>query len=189
MGLRLLPFLQHSQRLGSLVNVIFAMFVLMIRFLVVMSLVLFGFIVGMHGLVHGAADPVNGYETNGQTLLTLFAAALGDFSMDFGERTTDPFFSTNARLMMGVFVATITLLCLNLLIAFLTDAYTQVSEDKDKAFAWTRAAAVVETGERVRQGILPPPLNILQMHASMVGVCTGRSHSGASASDCSSSRC
>ena len=77
-----------------------------------------------------------------------------------------------------VFIATITLLCLNLLIAFLTDAYTQVSEDKDKAFAWTRAAAVVETGERVRQGILPPPLNILQMHASMVGVCTGRSHSG-----------
>ena len=123
------------------------------------------------------ADPVGGYETNGQTLLTLFAAALGDFSMDFGEAHYRSFFSTNARLMMGVFIATITLLCLNLLIAFLTDAYTQVSEDKDKAFAWTRAAAVVETGERVRQGILPPPLNILQMHASMVGVCTGRSHS------------
>eukprot|EP00966_Prymnesium_polylepis_P203565 4716177-Prymnesium_polylepis.1 len=142
-GLRLLPFLQHSQGLGSLVYVIFKMFALMARFLVVIAIVMFGFIVGMFGLIHAYGDPVEGYYDIGNTLLTLFAAANGDFSMEFA--IADPIVSTNARLMMGVFIATITLLCLNLLIAFLTDAYTQVSEDKEKAFAWTRAAAVIET--------------------------------------------
>ena len=43
------------------------------------------------------------------------------------------------------------------------DAYQQVSEDKDKAFAWARASAVLEIGEKVRRGMLPVPLNLLQL--------------------------
>ena len=98
-------------------------FVLMMRFLVVMGIVVAGFIFGMQ-LVHGAADPVDGYDTIGRTLMTLFAAARRLF-LDFGV-TDDRTPQHNAVLMMGVFIAAISLLCLNLLIAFLTDAYTQV---------------------------------------------------------------
>ena len=116
-----------------------------------MGFVLFGFIVGMHGLVRRCRPCGERLRDERADILTLFAVALGDFSMDFGEAHYRSFFSTNARLMMGVFIATITLLCLNLLIAFLTDG--TMSEDKDKAFVSTRAAAVVETGECV-QGIL-----------------------------------
>ena len=108
-------------------------------------------------------------RANGQTLLdSRRRSATSRWTL--AKRTTAPFSERAAD--DGVFIATITLLCLNLLIAFLTDAYRQVSEDKDKAFVCA-CRGIVETGERVRQGILPP-LNILQMHASMVGVCTGR---------------
>lgn len=58
-----------------------------------------------------------------------------------------------AHILLDIFLLMCTLLLLNLLIAFLTDAYAQVSENKDKAFALANAEAVVELAEQARNSI------------------------------------
>ena len=166
-GLRLLPTLQHFQSLGSLVGVIFAMFGLMANFLIVMAVMLLGFIVAMYGLV-SHADPH--YSTYLATFSTLFYAVLGDFgdATAFDEHIDEPWINATAHLVMSVYLLTLMLLCLNLLIAFLTDAYTQVSDDKDKAFATSRASAVVDIGQAMRNGMLQAPLNLLQFPTTLL---------------------
>ena len=62
-----------------------------------------------------------------------------------------------AHILLDIFLLLCTLLLLNLLIAFLTDAYSQVSENKDKAFALANAEAVVELAEQARNSIRCAP--------------------------------
>ena len=63
-----------------------------------------------------------------------------------------------AHILLDIFLLLCTLLLLNLLIAFLTDAYAQVSENKDKAFALANAEAIVELAEQARNSIRCAPL-------------------------------
>lgn len=162
-GLRLLSFLQLSRSVGSLVFVITSMVGLLVKFLVIVMIVYSGFVIGMHGLLADAAPDT--YGTLPTTALTLFRASVGgEYSeVDFGNAPEDTVVAAHS--VMVVFLLLTTLLLLNLLIAFLTDAYSKVSEDKEKAFAFSRAAAVVELGEQVHQGLLPVPFNLLQVSA------------------------
>ena len=108
-----------------------------------------------------------------------------DDAADFGDVSGHT--EVAAHILLDIFLLLCTLLLLNLLIAFLTDAYAQVSENKDKAFALANAEAVVELAEQARNSIrcassrrylalsnaplptwqarggwLPAPLNVLQ---------------------------
>ena len=160
--LRMLNFLQYTRSLGPLVGVIIDMLQLMVVFLVVISVVFLGFAIGLHGLL---GKYLAAYETVGSSAAALLAASLGDYSADFDEEGAGVPQTVHvaASALMFLFMITNVLLLFNLLIAFLTDAWTQVSEDKEKAFAWARASAVLEIGDHVRTSQLPPPLNLLQL--------------------------
>ena len=74
-----------------------------------------------------------------------------DDAADFGDVSGHT--EVAAHILLDIFLLLCTLLLLNLLIAFLTDAYAQVSENKDKAFALANAEAVVELAEQARNSI------------------------------------
>ena len=113
----------------------------------------------MHGLLADVAPDT--YGNFGVTMLTLFDASVGGVrnADEFGEAAG--YTLSAVTCIMVVFLLVSVMLLLNLLIAFLTDAYLAVSEDKEKAAAFAKASAVFELAEQVRQGYLPPPLNLL----------------------------
>ena len=91
---------------------------LLFAFLAILSVILFAFGLAMRLLLGDLRDE---YQNWWDTLLTLFDTMLGNQNFDFagtGEPT-----QYAAQLFMVIFLLFNTLLLLNLLIAFLTDAY------------------------------------------------------------------
>jgi hypothetical protein len=108
-------------------------------------------------------DPA-GFQTPIMTMMTLFSAAMGDFSFDairkpeHGQPWLGPIL-----MMLYLFVGAVMLL--NLLIAILSDVYATVNDGAQKEVAFTKAKTV--TTYRVfwdKKGTLiplPPPLNLV----------------------------
>lgn len=92
-------------------------------FLLVLLVVYSGFVMGMHGLLADALP--ESYGTLLRSLLTLFQASLGNFNFDEFNGLSAPT-TTAATIALVVFQLLTSLLLLNLLIAFLTDAYSKV---------------------------------------------------------------
>ena len=108
-------------------------------------------------------DPA-GFQTPVMTMMTLFSAAMGDFSFDairkpeHGQPWLGPIL-----MMLYLFVGAVMLL--NLLIAILSDVYATVNDGAQKEVAFTKAKTVTTYRvfwDKKRTLIpLPPPLNLV----------------------------
>ena len=102
-----------------------------------------------------------GFDTLTKSMMTLFSAAMGDFSFDAIRK--EQAFLGPILMMLYLFVGAVMLL--NLLIAILSDVYAKVNDGAQKEVAFTKAKTVTTYRiywDQQRTVIpLPPPLNLV----------------------------
>jgi hypothetical protein len=147
----------HSS-LGPLVGVIFNMGVMLSQFMLIALVVAAGFGSALFCLLNGINDD---FETINDVLIKLFSAALGDFDLNICAAESCSPRESLASALIVVYVLLMPIMLMNLLIAVLTDAYAQVSEDKTKEYQSTKAQAIMKFQSLARQAICPSPLNLI----------------------------
>ncbi|CAM9146049.1 unnamed protein product [Discosporangium mesarthrocarpum] len=161
---RVLFYLQIFPAQGPLIRVIFSMIKLLVNFSVVLGVVILGFAVAFFALFWDAADrsgddDLNAFSTFEDAVLTLFGAMLGDYDLrGFGGSM----YGNVGTALMVVYLALVTIMLLNLLIAVLSTAHATVDKNVEKEFNKARALAIMHYSDVVRADALPAPLNLVQ---------------------------
>lgn len=64
--------------------------------------------------------------------------------------------------MMVIYLVIMAVMLLNLLIAVLSTAHTEVQRNASKEFQLARAKIILQSGDDVRDDVLPPPFNLIR---------------------------
>ena len=171
--LELIRMMLFQPAIGPMVNVIFKMVQELMKFIILMIIITAAFAIffvsmySEHSVMQDGIDrdqleeddacaALCNYRTLKETLITLFTAMNGEFEMDFSDAN----YGEYGRAALGLFVLFVAILMLNLLVALMATAYSQVEEDKDRYFLLARATAILILEERVLRNALPAPLNV-----------------------------
>ncbi|CAM9514524.1 unnamed protein product [Pylaiella littoralis] len=100
------------------------------------------------------------FSTFYETALTMFRAMFGDF--DFDEFSGVRYGPAGVGLMVA-FLVVVVLVLLNLLIAFLTGAHTEIRKEAKAKFHFTRTQIVQQWNRVVEHDVLPAPLNLVHL--------------------------
>lgn len=114
---------------------------------------------------------VQAFGKIGDSLLTIFAAMLGEFDFTvFYERYDNGAGVDCGGVMhveagvtlMVIYLVIMAVMLLNLLIAVLSTAHSEVQQNASKEFQLARAKIIIQSGEDVLNDVLPPPFNLLK---------------------------
>eukprot|EP01084_Bolivina_argentea_P097627 175499_1 len=152
-----------SQRLGTMVSMIFRMMRDIITFLVIMLIVFFGFTFGlMHCMGEIHTDFTNPIDSG----ITLFRAILNDFDFTlFVERSSEDKVN-DAKILFGYFIMFLyliigSLVLLNLLIAMMAKTFSDIKRDNVKYIIFSRFELAVTLNNN--PAFIPAPLNLIAM--------------------------
>lgn len=107
----------------------------------------------------------------GDSLLTIFSAMLGefDFSVFYDRYQNAEGFDCGGVMhieagviLMVIYLVIMAVMLLNLLIAVLSTAHSEVQQNASKEFQLARAKIIIQSGEDVLNDVLPPPFNLLK---------------------------
>lgn len=111
------------------------------------------------------------FGTIGAALLTTFGAMLGEFDFetfsasyenDDGEDCGTVRYQEAGVTLMSVYLVIMAIMLLNLLIAVLSTAHTEIQANAPKEFQLARAKIILQSGEDVLDDVLPPPFNLIK---------------------------
>lgn len=120
---------------------------------------------------------VEAFGTVGAALLTMFVSMLGEFRMEIftshyenGEgRDCGGVIHQEAGItLMVIYLVITTVMLLNLLIAILSTAHSDVQKNAQKEFQLVRAQVILQSAADVRNDVLPPPFNLLKPIFSII---------------------
>ncbi|CAN0475441.1 unnamed protein product, partial [Ascophyllum nodosum] len=159
--LRVLFFAQYLLFLGPMVEMIFGMAMVFVRFALILLVVIMGFAMALFSLLRDADN----FNFNfADILLLLFKTLLGDveafeeFNDSAGNR-----FSFTGNLLLVLYLVVMTIVLLNLLIAALSTAYAEVEMNTDKGIEVANVRAVEYYRQIVALDIIPAPFNLVQI--------------------------
>ncbi|CAM9233322.1 unnamed protein product, partial [Ectocarpus sp. 12 AP-2014] len=182
---RLLVLAQIDTTLGPMTQVIWRMMSDTLRFSAFISLVMLSFALAFHAVFHTCGeyeDPTcntnddpefplrDAFGTFGRSFVTMFSAALGGPDFELYEavgsecRCKLPDGAREAGIfLMVVYMVMMSVVLLNLLIAVLSTAHSQVYDNADKEFHLARAKLIYQSARVVRRRRPPPPLNLVKV--------------------------
>ena len=147
--------------LTSLLQMIFGMAMVFVRFALILLVVIMGFAMALFSLLRDADN----FNFNfADILLLLFKTLLGDveafeeFNDSAGNR-----FSFTGNLLLVLYLVVMTIVLLNLLIAALSTAYAEVEMNTDKGIEVANVRAVEYYRQIVALDIIPAPFNLVQI--------------------------
>lgn len=136
--------------------------------------VMMGFALAFHALFYtcerteDGEDLMTSFGTFARSLLTTFEAMLGSFDFRLFEEAADecalpPWAYDTGVWMLAVYLVVMVILLLNLLIAVLSTAHTEVYKNAEKEFHLARAKLILQSSRAVARRRLPPPLNLVKL--------------------------
>lgn len=146
------------------------------RFSAFVILVMASFALAFHALfAHCANEEIGVGEVNhleisfgtlGASLVSVFEAALGQFEFDeFSHENNSCGLPPRARyagmFVMILYLIIMAILLMNLLIAVLSTAHTEVYQNAEKEFYFARTKLIQESARAVVNRRVPPPLNLV----------------------------
>ncbi|CAM9703899.1 unnamed protein product [Ascophyllum nodosum] len=164
---RVLFFAQILRFQGPMIQAIFSMGVVLVRFGVILLVVMMSFAVSFFALFRDT-------NTFDEILLHLFKTILGDveyfdeFNDSSGER-----YAIVGQVLLAIFVVVMTIMLLNLLIAILSTTHADVHKNAEREFKTAKARNVQYYRLVVAHDILPAPFNMLQLFVSMSFISKG----------------
>ncbi|CAN0027010.1 unnamed protein product [Ectocarpus sp. 12 AP-2014] len=156
-----------------MVQVVFRMTTVLLKFGFVMAVVMLGFTMAFHVLFRD-------FDSFGESFLELFKAMFGETT--FFNAFSGDTYDAVATILLVVYLSIVTILLLNLLVAILSTSHSKVQKNIDREFKASIARMMDYYQLVVTNDILPAPFNLLQLIvwpiAWCVGGCCGRSTSG-----------
>lgn len=132
------------------------------NFSLLMAVFLGGFFFAFSFVVVGGTavgeEPVEGFQSTSNMLLTLYDAILGGVEFDAFE-SLDPTRKVLAEILSVAFLLIASITLLNLLIAMMGSTYDDVKEKSDEEYRFALATVRWKYDQRPRD--LPSPLNLL----------------------------
>eukprot|EP00903_Cladosiphon_okamuranus_P021895 g20127.t2 len=185
---RVLFLSQIGRALGPMTQVIFSMLRQLGLFSLVLTLVMIGFAATFnalygedHTVLVEQLDPVTcdindhpvvyAFGTLGGSLVTLFSSMLGEFNFGIfydryqgtdGEDCGGVIYEEGGVVLYVTFLVITSITLLNLLIAVLSTAHSEVDKNAAKEFQLARAKIILQSGEDVQNDVLPPPFNLIK---------------------------
>lgn len=114
---------------------------------------------------------VQAFGSLGDALLTMFSSMLGEFNFevfdqnyenDNGEDCGGITYLKAGVVLMVLYLIIMAVMLLNLLIAVLSTAHSEVQQNSSKEFQLARAKIILQSGEDVQNDVLPPPFNLIK---------------------------
>jgi hypothetical protein len=158
-SLGLLRYLSSIKELGELVIMLRVMTVDFFLFVVIYIFCVIGFGIYFHGIFYG----LKGFETVGETILSLLQHTLTGVDFSIIEFDNE-IITVMAKVLVILFLVITAVLLLNLLIARMTSSYQRVNERAFEEWSFLKAKTVEQyllVAEPYVLNMLPPPLNIL----------------------------
>ncbi|CAM9782826.1 unnamed protein product [Scytosiphon promiscuus] len=156
---RVLFFAQILPFQGPMIEVIFRMTFKILQFGAVMSIIMIGFAMALHVLFRDL-------DTFGQTCLGLFKAMLGDTEL-FDEFSGGRYDGV-ATFLLVVYLFIVSIMLLNLLIAILSTAHSQVEKNVARESKTSRARLFDHYRTVVQKDLLPAPFNLVNLALAVV---------------------
>jgi hypothetical protein len=166
-AISLLRFLSLNQSLGVLVIMVEAMILELKSFIVLYLVTLTGVSIGLRGLFHG----LDGYETNSNTVLTIFAMSFSVFDFFSSFQTSSPTVNVIGVLVLIGVLIMVPIILINLIIAQMTNSYQAVKDHAVREWGFSKARLVKQYVRRQEKNLLstiPAPFNILVVMIGMV---------------------
>lgn len=151
---RVLSLSQIDGTLGPMTQIIWRMMTHLVKFSVVVAVLMASFAMTFHVLFHTcpeASDLYGTYDTFGDAYITMFKAMLGTFDFDSFKNAEDCGLPREAETvgitLLVLYLAMMSILLLNLLIAVLSTAHAEVSSRVFK-FSFARSRCDAREEER-----------------------------------------
>ncbi len=135
----------------------------LVKFGFVMLVVMVGFAMSLHVLFR---DLDSYGATFGEAMLGLFKAMLGE--TDLFEDFSGGRYDDVATILLVAYLLIMTIMLLNLLVAILSTAHTEVQENAGAELKVSKARIIGYYRTVVKEDLLPAPFNLLQLVASTV---------------------
>ncbi|CAM9290091.1 unnamed protein product [Scytosiphon promiscuus] len=150
---RILYFAQVLPSQGPMIQVIFSMTGLLVKFGLVMLVVMSGFAISFYSLFRDR-------QSYGEVWQSLFKAMLGD--TEYFDELSGTSYDRVATVLLVVYLIILTIMMLNLLVAVLSTAHAKVDKDADLEYKVTKARLIQHYVRVVKIDRLPPPFNLIQ---------------------------
>ncbi|CAM9524132.1 unnamed protein product, partial [Ectocarpus sp. 12 AP-2014] len=151
---RALFFVQIHPLQGPMIQAMFRMTRILLKFGFVMAVIMLGFTMAFHVLFRD-------FDSFGESFLDLFKAMLGD--TDFFKVFSGDTYDVVATFLLVVYLFIVTVMLLNLLIAILSTSHAQVEENIEREFKVSTARMMDHYQLVVTNDMLPTPFNLLQL--------------------------
>ena len=165
--IRLFEYLQDSSSVGPLVGVLGRMAQITLNFLILIMVTLMGFAFIMTALYKshypsrsfGEIGIAGSYDDLTQTTWTLFKVLLGEAELNFAGEERE----VALTVVFAVYVFVMVVLMLNLLIAVLSSAHTEVADTINEEVSYMKSVVTINAQEATNLSLVPPPFNLLQI--------------------------
>ncbi|CBN74883.1 Transient Receptor Potential Channel [Ectocarpus siliculosus] len=151
---RALFFVQIHPLQGPMIQVVFRMTRILLKFGFVIAVIMLGFTMAFHVLFRD-------FDSFGESFLDLFKAMLGDTG--FFEVFSGDTYDVVATFLLVVYLFIVTVMLLNLLVAILSTSHAQVEENIEREFKVSIARMMDHYQLVVTDDMLPTPFNLLQL--------------------------
>jgi hypothetical protein len=166
-AISLLRYLSLNQSFGVLVIMVKAMMVDLQTFVLLYLVSLAGAAIGLRGLFYG----LNGYDSNVNTLLSLFSITLSSFRFTTYNTSSKVVNVIGIFILVGVLIM-VPIVLINLIIAQMTNSYQTVKDNAAREWGFSKARLVKQYVRREEKNLLstvPAPFNILAVFLGMLG--------------------
>ena len=154
--------LATSSHYGPLIRMIYLMLGTVLRFLFVYFCLIMMYVAIMTSLFY---TKVESYSSYALTARTMFAASLANFSFDdFTQMDFEV--EIVGTILLGIYLLISVVICLNLLIALLSNIYEQITSESDAEYRAVLNNYYIKYSWDNTYGffiLLPPPLNIVNI--------------------------
>ncbi|CAM9349916.1 unnamed protein product, partial [Hapterophycus canaliculatus] len=150
---RILYFAQALPSQGPMVQIIFSMTGLLVKFGLVMIVVMLGFVMSFYSLFRET-------QSFGEVWQSVFKAMLGE--TEYFDELSGTTYDGVATVLLVVYLIILTVMMLNLLVAVLSTAHAKVDNDADLEYKVTKARLIQHYTQVVEIDRLPPPFNLIQ---------------------------
>ncbi|CAN0013273.1 unnamed protein product [Ectocarpus fasciculatus] len=161
---RALFFVQIHPLLGPMIQVVFRMTKILLKFGLVMGVVMLGFTMAFHVLFRD-------FDSFGESFLDIFRAMLGETS--FFDVFSGDTYDAVATILLVVYLFIVTIMLLNLLVAILSTSHATVHENVDRESKVSIARMMDYYQLVVANDMLPAPFNLLQLVVWPLAWCVG----------------
>jgi hypothetical protein len=150
-----------------LVIMVKAMMIELQSFVLLYLVSLAGVAIGLRGLFYG----LNGYDSNVNTLLTVFSITFSSFRFTNSNTSSNVVNGIGVLILVGVLIM-VPIVLINLVIAQMTNSYQTVKDNAAREWGFSKARLVkqyVRREEKTLLSTVPAPFNILAVFLGMLG--------------------